>query len=135
MEKTKQGRARYIAMLLALVLVVLLGSVKAYSRPEDPRQAVTEGVLLELDGSWQQETEQTASYAVPSDVGEGLMLSVKGVKQDFSLALRDADGQETIFYTYEAGNGPAELRFFVALPDGAAGQTCWRRRRLRRWAT
>ena len=123
MEKTKQGRARYIAMLLALVLVVLLGSVKAYNRPEDPRQAVTEGVLLELDGNWQQETERSAGYAIPSDAGEGLMLSVKGVKQDFALSLRDADGQETVFYTYKAGNGPAEMRFFVALPDGAAGKT------------
>lgn len=123
MEKMKQGWMRYAAMVLFLVLVVLLGSVKACSRQEDPRQAVRDGVLLELCGSWQQETERSADYAIPPDGGEGLMLSIRGVKQDFTLALRDADGQENVFYTYEAGNGPVEMRFFVALPDGAAGKT------------
>jgi len=119
----KSGSRRYFAAVLLLVLVILVGAVNAWQMQGEPRQAVTEGVLLEMGEGWQQETEQEADYAIPSDVGEGLMLSVKGVKQDFTFALRDADGQKTVFYTYRAGNGPAEMRFFVALPDGAAGKT------------
>ena len=36
---------------------------------------------------------------------------------------RAADGQETAFYTYDPGSGPAEMRLFAALPEGAAGKT------------
>lgn len=120
-EKKRGGMPCLLVVLLTGI--VLLGAVRAFSVREGPRQAVTEGVLLELGSSWQPEGECRAELAIPSGLGEGLMLSVKGVKQDFSLALRDADGQENVFYTYKAGNGPAELRFFVALPDGAAGKT------------
>lgn len=123
LNKMKSGTARYIAAALLLVLVVFTGAAKAWRMKEEPRQAVTEGALLELSESWRQETEREADYAIPSGLGKGLMLSVKGVKQDFTLALRDADGQENVFYTYKAGNGPVEMRFFVALPDDAAGKT------------
>ena len=31
------------------------------------------------------------------------MLSIRSTKQKFSLGLRAADGQETVFYTYDPG--------------------------------
>lgn len=51
------------------------------------------------------------------------MLSIRGTKQKFSLGLRAADGKETGFYTYDPDSGPAEMRLFAALPEGAAGKT------------
>ena len=48
------------------------------------------------------------------------MLSIRGTKQKFSLGLRAADGKETGFYTYDPDSGPAEMRLFAALPEGAA---------------
>lgn len=56
-------------------------------------------------------------------MGESLMLSIRGTKQKFSLGLRAADGKETGFYTYDPDSGPAEMRLFAALPEGAAGKT------------
>lgn len=123
MEQKVKSRAVCLAALLLLALLTLFGAAKAYRTADDPRQAITEGVLLELNSGWQRETECRAEYALPDSLGEGLMLSVRAVKSDFTLALRDADGQETAFYHYFTGSGPAEMRVFVALPDNAAGKT------------
>ena len=122
MEQQKRSSLMRLFTLL-LAAMVLLGVGKACLLREDPRQAVTSGVLLKLNDQWERETDCQAGYTIPSGIGEGLMLSVKTVKQPFTLVLRGEDGQEDVFYTYQPAPGPAELRLFIALPDGAAGET------------
>ena len=59
------------------------------------------------------------SHHFSLEVADQLKIS----KLNFSLGLRAADGQETAFYTYDPDSGPAEMRLFAALPEGAAGKT------------
>lgn len=122
MKKTKQKWCLRILVWLAAVLV-LLGVADSCRVQEDPHRTLVQGSLQELNDSWTLETDQQAVYDIPESMGESLMLSIRSTKQKFSLGLRAADGQETAFYTYDPGSGPAEMRLFAALPEGAAGKT------------
>ena len=122
MKKTTQKWCLRILVWLAAVLV-LLGAVQAFGVREDPRQAMTRGLCVRTNESWQMDTECRAEYVIPADAGEGLMLSIRTVKKSFSLALCGPDGVENWFYEYQPEKGPVELRLFIALPDGAAGKT------------
>lgn len=122
MKKTKQKWCLRILVWLVAVLV-LLGVADSCRVQEDPHRTLVQGSLQELDDSWTLETDQQAVYDIPESMGESLMLSIRSTKQKFSLGLRAADGQETVFYTYDPGSGPAEMRLFAALPEGAAGKT------------
>lgn len=122
MKKTKQKWCLRILVWLVAVLV-LLGVADSCRVQEDPHRTLVQGSLQELDDSWTLETDQQAVYDIPESMGESLMLSIRSTKQKFSLVLRAADGQETVFYTYDPGSGPAEMRLFAALPEGAAGKT------------
>ena len=121
-EKTKQKWCLRILIWLVAVLV-LLGVADSCRVQEDPHRTLVQGSLQELNDSWTLETDQQAVYDIPESMGESLMLSIRSTKQKFSLGLRAADGQETAFYTYDPGSGPAEMRLFAALPEGAAGKT------------
>lgn len=121
-EKTKQKWCLRILVWLVAVLV-LLGVADSCRVQEDPHRTLVQGSLQELNDSWTLETDQQAVYDIPESMGESLMLSIRSTKQKFSLGLRAADGQETAFYTYDPGSGPAEMRLFAALPEGAAGKT------------
>lgn len=122
MKKTTQKWCLRILVWLAAVLV-LLGVADSCRVQEDPHRTLVQGSLQELNDSWTLETDQQAVYDIPESMGESLMLSIRSTKQKFSLGLRAADGQETAFYTYDPGSGPAEMRLFAALPEGAAGKT------------
>lgn len=122
MKKTKQKWCLRILVWLVAVLV-LLGVAGSCRVQEDPHRTLVQGSLQELNDSWTLETDQQAVYDIPESMGESLMLSIRSTKQKFSLGLRAADGQETVFYTYDPGSGPAEMRLFAALPEGAAGKT------------
>lgn len=122
MKKTKQKWCLRILVWLVAVLV-LLGVADSCRVQEDPHRTLVQGSLQELNDSWTLETDQQAVYDIPESMGESLMLSIRSTKQKFSLVLRAADGQETAFYTYDPGSGPAEMRLFAALPEGAAGKT------------
>lgn len=122
MKKTKQKWCLRILVWLVAVLV-LLGVADSCRVQEDPHRTLVQGSLQELNDSWTLETDQQAVYDIPESMGESLMLSIRSTKQKFSLGLRAADGQETVFYTYDPGSGPAEMRLFAALPEGAAGKT------------
>lgn len=122
MKKTKQKWCLRILVWL-VALLVLLGVADSCRVQEDPHRTLVQGSLQELDDSWTLETDQQAVYDIPESMGESLMLSIRSPKQKFSLVLRAADGQETAFYTYDPGSGPAEMRLFAALPEGAAGKT------------
>lgn len=122
MKRTTQKWCLRILVWLAAVLV-LLGVADSCRVQEDPHRTLVQGSLQELDDSWTLETDQQAVYGIPESMGESLMLSIRSTKQKFSLWLRAADGQETAFYTYDPGSGPAEMRLFAALPEGAAGKT------------
>lgn len=122
MKKTKQKWCLRILVWL-VALLVLLGVADSCRVQEDPHRTLVQGSLQELDDSWTLETDQQAVYDIPENMGESLMLSIRSTKQKFSLGLRTADGQETVFYTYDPGSGPAEMRLFAALPEGAAGKT------------
>lgn len=122
MKKTKQKWCLRILVWL-VALLVLLGVADSCRVQEDPHRTLVQGSLQELNDSWTLETDQQAVYDIPESMGESLMLSIRSTKQKFSLGLRAADGQETAFYTYDPGSGPAEMRLFAALPDGAAGKT------------
>lgn len=122
MKKTKQKWCLRILVWLVAVLV-LLGVADSCRVQEDPHRTLVQGSLQELNDSWTLETDQLAVYDIPESMGESLMLSIRSTKQKFSLVLRAADGQETAFYTYDPGSGPAEMRLFAALPEGAAGKT------------
>lgn len=122
MKKTKQKWCLCILIWLVAVLV-LLGVADSCRVQEDPHRTLVQGSLQELNDSWTLETDQQAVYGIPESMGESLMLSIRSTKQKFSLGLRAADGQETVFYTYDPGSGPAEMRLFAALPEGAAGKT------------
>ena len=124
MDKIKQ-QSRWLWLLLSLLLAlaVLLGAVQAFGVREDPRQAMTRGLCVRTNESWQMDTECRAEYVIPADAGEGLMLSIRTVKKSFALALCGPDGVENWFYEYQQEKGPVELRLFIALPDGAAGKT------------
>lgn len=124
MDKIKQ-QSRWLWLLLSplLALAVLLGAVQAFGVREDPRQAMTRGLCVRTNESWQMDTECRAEYVIPADAGEGLMLSIRTVKKSFALALCGPDGVENWFYEYQQEKGPVELRLFIALPDGAAGKT------------
>ena len=122
MKKTKQKWCLRILVWL-VALLVLLGVADSCRVQEDPHRTLVQGSLQELDDSWTLETDQQAVYDIPESMGESLMLSIRSTKQKFSLGLRAADGQETVFYTYDPGSGPAEMRLFAALPEGAAGKT------------
>ena len=122
MKKTKQKWCLRILIWLVAVLV-LLGVADSCRVQEDPHRTLVQGSLQELNDSWTLETDQQAVYDIPESMGESLMLSIRSTKQKFSLGLRAADGQETAFYTYDPGSGPAEMRLFAALPEGAAGKT------------
>ena len=106
-----------------MALLVLLGVADSCRVQEDPHRTLVQGSLQELNDSWTLETDQQAVYDIPESMGESLMLSIRGTKQKFSLGLRAADGKETAFYTYDPDSGPAEMRLFAALPEGAAGKT------------
>lgn len=106
-----------------MAVLVLLGAVQAFGVREDPRQAMTRGLCVRTNESWQMDTECRAEYVIPADAGEGLMLSIQTVKKSFALALCGPDGVENWFYEYQPEKGPVELRLFIALPDGAAGKT------------
>lgn len=121
-EKTKQKWCLRILVWL-VALLVLLGVADSCRVQEDPHRTLVQGSLQELNDSWTLETDQLAVYDIPESMGESLMLSIRSTKQKFSLGLRAADGQETVFYTYDPGSGPAEMRLFAALPEGAAGKT------------
>lgn len=121
-EKTKQKWCLRILVWLVAALV-LLGVADSCRVQEDPHRTLVQGSLQELDDSWTLETDQQAVYDIPESMGESLMLSIRSTKQKFSLVLRAADGQETVFYTYDPDSGPAEMRLFAALPEGAAGKT------------
>lgn len=122
MKKTKQKWCLRILVWL-VALLVLLGVADSCRVQEDPHRTLVQGSLQELNDSWTLETDQQAVYDIPKSMGESLMLSIRSTKQKFSLGLRAADGQETAFYTYDPGSGPAEMRLFAALPEGAAGKT------------
>lgn len=122
MKRTTQKWCLRILVWLAAVLV-LLGVADSCRVQEDPHRTLVQGSLQELNDSWTLETDQQAVYDIPESMGESLMLSIRSTKQKFSLGLRAADGQETAFYTYDPGSGPAEMRLFAALPEGAAGKT------------
>lgn len=122
MKKTKQKWCLRILVWLVAVLV-LLGVAGSCRVQEDPHRTLVQGSLQELNDSWTLETDQQAVYDIPESMGESLMLSIRGTKQKFSLGLRAADGKETAFYTYDPDSGPAEMRLFAALPEGAAGKT------------
>lgn len=122
MKKTKQKWCLRILVWL-VALLVLLGMADSCRVQEDPHRTLVQGSLQELNDSWTLETDQQAVYDIPESMGESLMLSIRSTKQKFSLGLRAADGQETAFYTYDPGSGPAEMRLFAALPEGAAGKT------------
>lgn len=122
MKKAKQKWCLRILIWLVAVLV-LLGVADSCRVQEDPHRTLVQGSLQELNDSWTLETDQQAVYDIPESMGESLMLSIRSTKQKFSLGLRAADGQETAFYTYDPGSGPAEMRLFAALPEGAAGKT------------
>lgn len=122
MKKTKQKWCLRILVWL-VALLVLLGVADSCRVQEDPHRTLVQGSLQELNDSWTLETDQQAVYDIPESMGESLMLSIRSTKQKFSLGLRAADGQETGFYTYDPGSGPAEMRLFAALPEGAAGKT------------
>lgn len=122
MKKTKQKWCLRILVWL-VALLVLLGVADSCRVQEDPHRTLVQGSLQELNDSWTLETDQLAVYDIPESMGESLMLSIRSTKQKFSLGLRAADGQETVFYTYDPGSGPAEMRLFAALPEGAAGKT------------
>ena len=122
MKKTKQKWCLRILVWL-VALLVLLGVADSCRVQEDPHRTLVQGSLQELNDSWTLETDQQAVYDIPESMGESLMLSIRSTKQKFSLGLRAADGQETAFYTYDPGSGPAEMRLFAALPEGAAGKT------------
>lgn len=122
MKKAKQKWCLRILIWLVAVLV-LLGVADSCRVQEDPHRTLVQGSLQELNDSWTLETDQQAVYDIPESMGESLMLSIRSTKQKFSLGLRTADGQETVFYTYDPGSGPAEMRLFAALPEGAAGKT------------
>ena len=122
MKKTKQKWCLRILIWLVAVLV-LLGVADSCRVQEDPHRTLVQGSLQEMNDSWTLETDQQAVYDIPESMGESLMLSIRSTKQKFSLGLRAADGQETAFYTYDPGSGPAEMRLFAALPEGAAGKT------------
>lgn len=122
MKKTTQKWCLRILVWLVAVLV-LLGVADSCRVQEDPHRTLVQGSLQELNDSWTLETDQQAVYDIPESMGESLMLSIRSTKQKFSLGLRAADGQETTFYTYDPGSGPAEMRLFAALPEGAAGKT------------
>ena len=122
MKKTKQKWCLRILIWL-VALLVLLGVADSCRVQEDPHRTLVQGSLQELNDSWTLETDQQAVYDIPESMGESLMLSIRSTKQKFSLGLRAADGQETAFYTYDPGSGPAEMRLFAALPEGAAGKT------------
>lgn len=122
MKKTKQKWCLRILVWL-VALLVLLGVADSCRVQEDPHRTLVQGSLQELNDSWTLETDQLAVYDIPESMGESLMLSIRSTKQKFSLGLRAADGQETAFYTYDPDSGPAEMRLFAALPEGAAGKT------------
>ena len=122
MKKTKQKWCLRILVWL-VALLVLLGVADSCRVQEDPHRTLVQGSLQELNDSWTLETDQQAVYDIPESMGESLMLSIRSTKQKFSLGLRAADGQETAFYTYDPGSGPAEMRLLAALPEGAAGKT------------
>ena len=122
MKKTKQKWCLRILVWL-VALLVLLGVADSCRVQEDPHRTLVQGSLQELNDSWTLETDQQAVYDIPESMGESLMLSIRSTKQKFSLGLRAVDGQETAFYTYDPGSGPAEMRLFAALPEGAAGKT------------
>lgn len=122
MKKTKQKWCLRILVWL-VALLVLLGVADSCRVQEDPHRTLVQGRLQELNDSWTLETDQQAVYDIPESMGESLMLSIRGTKQKFSLGLRAADGKETAFYTYDPDSGPAEMRLFAALPEGAAGKT------------
>lgn len=122
MKKTKQKWCLRILVWL-VALLILLGVADSCRVQEDPHRTLVQGSLQELNDSWTLETDQQAVYDIPESMGESLMLSIRSTKQKFSLGLRAADGQETVFYTYDPGSGPAEMRLFAALPEGAAGKT------------
>lgn len=122
MKKTKQKWCLRILVWL-VALLVLLGVADSCRVQEDPHRTLVQGSLQELNDSWTLETDQQAVYDIPESMGESLMLSIRSTKQKFSLGLRAADGQETAFYTYDPDSGPAEMRLFAALPEGAAGKT------------
>lgn len=122
MKKTKQKWCLRILVWL-VALLVLLGVADSCRVQEDPHRTLVQGSLQELNDSWTLETDQQAVYDIPESMGESLMLSIRGTKQKFSLGLRAADGKETAFYTYDPDSGPAEMRLFAALPEGAAGKT------------
>ena len=122
MKKTKQKWCLRILVWL-VALLVLLGVADSCRVQEDPHRTLVQGSLQELNDSWTLETDQQAVYDIPESMGESLMLSIRSTKQKFSLGLRAADGQETVFYTYDPDSGPAEMRLFAALPEGAAGKT------------
>lgn len=122
MKKTKQKWCLRILVWL-VALLVLLGVADSCRVQEDPHRTLVQGSLQELNDSWTLETDQQAVYDIPESMGESLMLSIRSTKQKFSLGLRAADGQETAFYTYDPGSGPAEMRLFAALPEGTAGKT------------
>lgn len=76
MDKIKQ-QSRWLWLLLSLLLAlaVLLGAVQAFGVREDPRQAMTRGLFVRTNESWQMDTECRAEYVIPADAGEGLMLA------------------------------------------------------------
>ena len=121
-EKTKQKWCLRILVWL-MALMVFLGVADSCRVQEDHHRTLVQGSLQELNDSWTLETDQQAVYDIPESMGESLMLSIRSTKQKFSLGLRAADGQETVFYTYDPDSGPAEMRLFAALPEGAAGKT------------
>ena len=95
-EKTKQKWClRILGWLVALL--VLLGVADSCRVQEDPHRTLVQGSLQELNDSWTLETDQLAVYDIPESMGESLMLSIRSTKQKFSLGLRAADGQETVF--------------------------------------
>lgn len=102
MDKIKQ-QSRWLWLLLSLLLAlaVLLGAVQAFGVREDPRQAMTRGLCVRTNESWQMDTECRAEYVIPADAGEGLMLSIRTVKKSFALALCGPDGVENWFYEYQ----------------------------------
>lgn len=96
MKKTTQKWCLRILIWLVAVLV-LLGVADSCRVQEDPHRTLVQGSLQELNDSWTLETDRQAVYDIPESMGESLMLSIRSTKQKFSLGLRAADGQETVF--------------------------------------
>lgn len=122
MKKTTQKWCLRILVWL-VALLVLLGVADSCRVQEDPHRTLVQGSLQELNDSWTLETDQLAVYDIPESMGESLMLSIR--QHEAEVQPRAAGGGRSgdgVLYL-RPGSGPAEMRLFAALPEGAAGKT------------